>query len=588
MNSDNESLYTIPQKNIIGKLSPVIRFWRYIKSEKKDIWIIYTYALIVGLIGLSLPLGIQAVIQMISGGILYDTAILIIILVLLGVAITGSLQVMQIYMVEILQRRLFAKATFDFAYRLPKIQADELAGDYPPEVVNRFFDVVLLQKGISKLLIELTTAILQVFFGLLLLAIYHPSFIVFDIVFITAVYIVFRVTGKKGLETSLKESSYKYKIMAWLQDIARNTNTFKLSGDKSNLAQEKTDNYTVKYLTARKVHFKVLISQYINILFFKISIIAATLILGSLLVVEREINLGQFVATEIIIVLILSAIEKIIISVDTVYDAFTSVEKIAKISDFALEHSGNIKANEFETPKGFEINIKELSYNTPLLKNTLNNINLTIAAGSTIAIAGNNSYGIDALINVISGIYSHYDGIAEVNGIAIKDVDLKSYRGHIAMSLPNEGLFEGTILENIIVGNTAIPEIEAIKILQKLEAYDEISKLPDGMNYKINHGGIGLPKELSSKILIAKNILKKPKLWILHEHNYNEILLAFILFKDYLPKPTTIVISNNEQIHQRVQHIYLIDNGNIVVNGNYNDIKKNDKYNEVIKSIFNA
>jgi ABC-type bacteriocin/lantibiotic exporter with double-glycine peptidase domain len=578
----------IDNKSILEKINPVLRFWRYVKSEKKDIWIIYIYAIIVGLIGLSLPLGIQAVIQMISGGILYDTAIIIIILVLIGVAITGGLQIMQIYMVEILQRRLFAKATFDFAYRLPRIKADELIGSYPPEIVNRFFDVVLLQKGISKILIELTTAILQVFFGLLLLAIYHPSFIIFDIIFITLAYIVFRVTGKKGLETSLKESSYKYKMISWLQDIARNINTFKMNGSDSNLAQQKTDDYTVKYLKARKSHFKVLISQYINILFFKISIIAATLILGSLLVVEREINLGQFVATEIIIVLILSAIEKLIISVDTVYDAFTSAEKIAKITDYHLEVSGNIKTEDYITNAGYQITVKELCYRSMFSDTILKDVNLTIPAGSQVVLAGNNGFAIEALINIVSGIYTNYNGIVEVNNIAIKNVDLNNYRGLIAHSLPTDTFFEGTILENLVVGNTKIPEIEVVKTLSKLGIYEDIAKLPDGLYSKILPGGMGLPIELSSKIHLARNVLKKPRLWVVHEHLYNDLEIAKNLFKDILNSTSFLIISNNVLVHKKASVIYLLEGGKITASGNFDTLQNNETYKKIINPIHNA
>lgn len=588
MNTDEEKLKFVATSSTLQKLRPVIRFWRYIQSEKKDIGNIYVYALIVGLIGLSLPLGIQAVIQMISGGILYDTALLVIILVLLGVAITGALQVMQIYMVEILQRRLFAKATYEFAYRLPKIKADELAGSYPPEVVNRFFDVILLQKGISKILIDLTAAVLQVFFGLVLLAFYHPTFILFDIVFLTAAFVVFKFTGKRGLDTSLKESSYKYKMISWLQEIARNLNTFKTSGTQSNFAINKTDEYTVKYLKARKSHFKVLLTQYINILFFKISIIAATLFLGSLLVVDRQINLGQFVATEIIIVLILGAIEKIIISVDTVYDAFTSAEKIAKISDFEFEQSGTIPLSDYSTGGAFALTLKDVKYMDYTGEPILSGINLQVPAGSTVAIAGKNGYATNALLNIISGIYLNYNGIAEVNGVALKNIDISLYRSVVARSFLTDGLFEATIFENITVGNLDITEIEVVNTLVTLGVYEKLSLLPNGIHTKILPGGIGLPEEISTKICIARNVLKNPKLWLVHEHLYNDVEEALGLFKSRFSNTTIIVVGNNPQLHKKAGIVYLVGNGTIVAHGNYVDIQHNEMYKTITQNSSNA
>lgn len=569
-------LFDDTEKSTYQKLSPVIRFWRYIQSEKKHIWHIYIYAVIVGLIGLSLPLGIQAVIQMISGGILYDTALLIIILVLIGVAITGALQVMQIYMVEILQRRLFAKATFEFSHRLPRIKADELVGSYAPEVVNRFFDVVILQKGISKILIDLTSAVLQVLFGLILLAFYHPSFIMFDLVFITAAFIVFRFTGKKGLETSIKESSYKYKMAAWLQEIARNQKGFKMSGSNSNFVTEKTDEYTVKYLTARKTHFKVLVTQYINILVFKISIIAATLFLGSLLVVDRQINLGQFVATELIIVLILGAIEKIIISVDTVYDSFTATDKISKISDYNFEKEGNIEAADYITDKGITIEFKKVGY-----KKILTATNLTIAPGSTVVLAGQNSYATEAVLNIICGIYQDYTGLAEINGISIKELALAGYRKNIAHNLAGDCLFEGSILENITMGGTDVAEIEVVKTLTALGVYDTVALMPQGIHTKLLPGGIGLPDELAIKVAMARSILRKPKLWIVDEQHFAHAQACRKLVGGALTQATMLVLSNNATTHAVADNIYLFNNGSLIAEGTAAALQNNELYKKI-------
>ncbi|UPT67069.1 MAG: ABC transporter ATP-binding protein/permease [Sphingobacteriales bacterium JAD_PAG50586_3] len=528
-------------------------------------------------------MGIQAVIQMISGGILFDTAVIIIFLVLLGVAATGALQVMQIYMVEILQRRLFAKASFEFAYRLPKIKTDNLASSYAPEVVNRFFDVIILQKGVSKILVDLTTVILQVFFGLLLLAFYHYSFIVFDVVLITVAFLVFKYTGKKGLESSIRESSYKYKMVSWLQEIGRNLPTFKMAGTKSNIVLEKTDTFTSKYLTSRKVHFRVLLTQYINILFFKLSIIAATLILGSFLIVDRQINLGQFVAIEIVIVSILSAVEKIIISVDTVYDTFTAVEKIAKISDYPLEASGNIVADDYTTSDGFTVTLKEVSYTSVLGTPILHNVSITLPAGKVVALAGKNSYAKDAIINIISGIYQNYTGLAEINGISIKNLEVDSLRGKVAHNFSNCTLFEGTILDNITLGNIDIKEIDVIDMLTKLGVYEYISKMPYNLQTKIQPGGLGLPTEVSEKVCLSKNLIRKPKLWVVDSYSYKSVTQALKLYEKQIPTPTILVVGNNTEIHKVAHSVYVVDNGAIILHGPYNTIENNSLYQYLIE-----
>ena len=169
-------------ENLIN--TPLKRFFGLLKSEKKEIYAIYFYAVLNGLVSLSLPLGIQAILNFILGGRLTTSWVILVIIVALGVIFGGFLQVSQLYLSEKLQQRVFSNSAIEFAYRLPRLKMESLRGKYAPELVNRFFDTINLQKGLSKLLIDFSTASLQVFFGLILLAIYHPFFIIFSFIFI--------------------------------------------------------------------------------------------------------------------------------------------------------------------------------------------------------------------------------------------------------------------------------------------------------------------------------------------------------------------------------------------------------------------
>ena len=156
-----------------------------------------------GLISLTLPLGIQATVSLVSGGVVFSSIYLLIALVIIGVLATGGLQVMQITLVEYLQRRVFTKAAFEFAFRVPRIKAEALLNYYPPELMNRFFDVLTIQKGLPKLLIDLSSGIIQILFGLILLSFYHPFFVFFSLILIGMLSLIFYTTGPKGLQSSI-------------------------------------------------------------------------------------------------------------------------------------------------------------------------------------------------------------------------------------------------------------------------------------------------------------------------------------------------------------------------------------------------
>ena len=222
-------------------MSPVRRFFRLLSTERKDILYILFYSIVVGLIGLILPVGIQNTVELISGGVFFSSVYLLIAAVILGVLFTGILQIIQIGLVEHLQRRVFTKAAIEFAFRIPRIRMESILNNYAPELVNRFFDVITLQKGLPKMLIDLSSAAIQIFFGLILLSLYHPFFVFFSVILVFVLFLIFWLTGANGLTSSINESKYKYKVVQWLEELARSINSFKLAGN-TDLPIRRTDN----------------------------------------------------------------------------------------------------------------------------------------------------------------------------------------------------------------------------------------------------------------------------------------------------------------------------------------------------------
>ena len=267
-------------KNILSAWQRLIGL---LKLDKRDILQVFYYAIFAGVVNLSLPLGIQAIINLIQGAQVSTSWIILVILVTLAVAFTGILQLMQIRIIENVQQKIFTRSAFEFAYRFPKIKMNQLLNFYPPELANRFFDTLNVQKGLSKILIDFPAALLQIILGLLLLSFYHPFFIIYGILLLLLIYIVFKFTAQRGLETSLDESQSKYKVAHWIQEVARSIVSFKLSG-KTTLAMNKTDVLVSDYLEARESHFKILVIQFIQMIGFKVLVTLGLLLIGGILV----------------------------------------------------------------------------------------------------------------------------------------------------------------------------------------------------------------------------------------------------------------------------------------------------------------
>ena len=323
--------------------SPLQRLISLLKLDRRDISQVFFYAIFAGLVSMSLPLGIQAIINLIQSGRVSVSWIVLVIIVIIGVALAGVLSLMQLRITENLQQKIFVRSSFEFGYRLPKIKFEELYNQYPPELANRFFDTITIQKGVSKLLIDFSTALLQIIFGIILLSLYHSFFIFFGILLLILLYIIFKFSYNSGVSTSLKESEYKYKVASWLQEIGRNNFSFR---KKSNFefALSKNDKLVSQYLNSREKHFGVIKRQFIQLIAFKIIITAGLLFIGGYLVLNQKMNIGQFVAAEIIILLVINSVEKIIVGLETLYDVLTAVEKIGQVSDLQIEVSSALKS----------------------------------------------------------------------------------------------------------------------------------------------------------------------------------------------------------------------------------------------------
>tara|TARA_R110001606_G_scaffold1635_4_gene6026 strand:+ start:6045 stop:7712 length:1668 start_codon:yes stop_codon:yes gene_type:complete len=496
------------------QLTPWKRFIGLLKLEVKDILQLLYYAAFGGIVALSLPLGIQAIINLIQGAQMSTSWVVLVILVTIGVLFSGALQLMQLRIIETIQQRIFTRASFELSYRFPKIKMNELRNYYPPELANRFFDTLTIQKGLSKILIDVPTALLQILFALILLSFYHPFFIIFGILLLLLIYIVFKFTAQKGLETSLVESKNKYKVAHWIQEIARTVVSFKLSGN-TNLAMQKNDILVDNYLKARENHFKILIIQFTQMIGFKVIVTASLLLIGGALVLNQEMNIGQFVAAEIIILLVIASVEKLIVGLESFYDVLTSIEKIGQVVDKELEQQ---KGERPLFKDGLIVELDDVSYNVEEReKQIIKNISFSIKPSSRILVIGESGAGKSSLLRLIAGIIQPTSGNIYINNLSLNSLHLNHYRSQLGLSLSEETPFEGTIRENLIFGNKSINDDIIYNALNVVGLNQFLKEQPNGLETIIYPEGKQMSYTIAKKIILARAIIKQPKVVILED-----------------------------------------------------------------------
>ena len=538
------------------------RFWLLLKPDRKEIYQVYVYALFKGLIVLSLPLGIQTIINLIQGGSVSTSWIVLSILIALGVFLNGYIQLMQMRIMENIQQHIFTRTAFNFTRRIPQIRLEELHDHYAPELMNRFFEILSIQKSLSKIIVQFSTAILQIIFGLILLSFYHPFFIVFSVLLVFIVLLIIKYTSKLAMDSSIKESKFKYKVLAWLEELARAKDSFKVAGYTS-LPEQKTDDKVLHYIESREKHFGVLKIQYLLLLIFKIIVALGLLIVGGLLVINQQMNIGQFVAAEIIILLVIESAEKIILNLESVYDLFTSLEKLGEFDEFKLDDADTEKSVlTIDQSKPLDVELKNISFAYPNTSNQIiKEISFHFKAGRKHVIVGENGSGKSTLLHLISGLYKPANGIICFNDHPYESYHHQDLNAFIGSGLKEETLFEGTLMENITMGrkNISIQQIE--DTLQQLFLKDYVRSVPKGLFTSVEPLGRKLPRSVIQKLLLARAVVNNPLLLVI-ESNFDAIeinerkkIISYLFDKN---KNWTLIITSNDQ--------HIINEGEICLN----------------------
>lgn len=540
-------MYNTAKENLFHSIRSLFKI---LKLDKKDISSIYFFAILGGLISLSLPLGIQTIINFVTAGTLSTSIIVLIIIVVLGVFISGFVQVRQMQITEKVKQKIFTRYSLEFANKLPHLNIEKLDKYYLPELVNRYFDAPSLTKSLEKILLDVPAAVIQIVFGLILLSFYHPIFIGFGLFLITILVAIIKYTSPKGLDTSIKASDYKYAIASWLEEMARVIKSFKYS-KHTNLHLQKADSLVSGYLDARTAHFKILLTQFWSLITFKIVITAAMLIVGTILVINNQINVGQFIAADIVIIAIMNSVEKLVSSLDKVYDTLTSIQKLSKVIDSDVEMSGS---KELATVnKGVDIEFIDVNfgYNE---NEVLKNLSFKIKSGQMVCISGASGSGKSSVLRLLTGAFTNFTGAVLVDNLPIGNYSLKSLRSQTGILLSQQDIFNGTLHENLTMGNTEISVEDITKLSDKLNLRDFIKTYKEGFDAVLDVQGKKLNTNIRQEILLVRALVGKHRLLLLEnpftslETQEVEALMEYLVNEN---NTTTIITSDNEFVKSK-------------------------------------
>ncbi len=549
-------------------ITPMQRFWALLSPDRREIGYIYLYAVLIGFISLAGPLGVQAIINLIAGGDFNASLVVLAIAVTFAAAFVGVLKVMQKVVAETLQRRLFARAALEFAYRLPRIRLEALRDSYPPELVNRFFDTVNVQKGLPKILLDFSGGIMQILFGIILVTFYNSFFGLLGFLLVLAMLVMLWVLYKTSLSSSIDESKYKYAVASWLEDIARANNTFKLAGG-ARLSMTRTDDLVTGYLDSRSQHFRLLLWHYGGMILLQAITTASFLLLGGYLVIENQINIGQFVAAELVFLAIIANADKVIYTFETVYDTLTGVEKIATVTDLPLEDGGSLPFASVDTGEGIQVEITNLSFSYPRSGDlALDGISLDVPANQRLCLAGFNRSGRSTMVQLLAGLRLDFRGRLLYNDTPLANYALDTLRQAIGDFTPQEDIIAANLIDNISLGHPDVSLADIQWAIKLAGLQDWLAEQSDGYETILVAQGLDLPRSVRTRLLIARAVVRRPRLLVIggQLEQLEPELKRFIVGNLVDPQHlwTLVLASNDPEVAAMCHRVAVLKRGRLI------------------------
>ena len=492
---------------------PWQQYLRLLGPEAADLRTIVVYGAASAVLTLAVPLTVDALISNITFGTLL-TPLVVLVSILMGCLVMQAvLRALQAWIAEVIERRIFVRVVSDLSWRLPRVDIRSFDRRHGPEMVNRFFDTITLQKSSSKLFLTLTNIVLTTGVGLTVLSFYHPFLLGFAIALLVAITILLFVFGIGGVRTAVDESIAKYEVAAWLQELARNTTAFCTKGG-ADFAKQRAEHLVDEYITARRKHYRILFRQICSSFGLQILASTAVLAIGGWLVIDQQLTVGQLIASELIVTAVVSNITKLGSVLDSWYDVCAASDKLGHLIDLPLERQNGDALAPSEQGVALHMESVRCAIDPGTALAALHDLTLTVAAGERVALTGAAGGDSSLLLDVLFGLREPVSGHVTVDGLDLRQLRLDQTRDAFALVHGTE-IVDGTILDNLRFGRADVSPNAVRNALQEVALWDDVMSLPKGLETTLTTGGGPLTASQATRLMLARAILGEPRLLLL-------------------------------------------------------------------------
>jgi ABC-type bacteriocin/lantibiotic exporter with double-glycine peptidase domain len=544
-----------------GHPTPMQRLRSLLWLERDDLKVVFIYAIAAGLLSLATPVAVQALVNTVTFGTLLQPLLVLSILLMAALSFAALLRALNTQVVEVMQQRMFVRVALDASHRIPRVTPETFDRSYGPELVNRFFDVLTIQKTFSVFLLDGINLVLQALIGMLVLAFYHPMLLAFDVLLIAATAFIMLVLGQRGTQTAIEESKAKYAVAAWLEELARHPLSFR-SKEGAEHAEQQADVLARRYLSARRRHFGVVFRQVVGSLGLQVVASALLLGLGGWLVIQRQLTLGQLVAAELIVGAVLASFVKFGKHLENYYDLMAALDKLGHLVDLPLEEEGPHREPLPAGRDGLPVRLRDVTFLREGGNSPLRGLNLDLEPGAKVALVADSGGGKTTLADLLFALRTPTEGRVEVGGVDTRRVSLAALRSQVALVRGVEVL-EGSVLDNVRAGRTTVGPAEAKKALAAVGLLEPVMALPEGLDTPLGPTGSPLAYGHVVRLMVARALAGSPRLIVLDDvleglgAQGRQVVMDTLLAPD---APWTLVVLSDEEdeVVRRVKRRYML------------------------------
>lgn len=534
-------------------LPPVQRLRALFRRDRPDIWAVVVFSALNGILLLATPVAVQSFVNNVSFGAAFPSIVILAILLFVGLAMAAVVLAIQTWIVEILQRRVFVRLVADLSQRLPRLSWRVRDQYNSTDLVNRFFDVVTIQKSTSFLLLEGLGNALFVIVGLMVIAFYHPLLFAFGIALLVLALLIIFLPMRRGIRTAISESNAKYNVVSWLEEITRLPTTLRTAGSER-LCEDRSRAVAEGYVEARRAHYRVVFTQVISVLTVQVVGSTGILALGGWLVLEGQLTLGQLIAAELIVVTVVQSIAKLGKHAETFYDLVAAVDKVGKLIDLETEDPLDIDVplSPADTPP--ELELRNIRIDSVKSGPLASGFSTQIAPGSIVGLSGPHGLGKTSLLEAIFKLREAAAGTILYRGLNYNDISLSYLRAEVALVSQHE-VVDGSILDNIALRRPDVTVEDVHEALGKVGLLEKVRDLPNGLHTSVAPNQAPLSLGQWRQLAIARALVGKPRLLLvdhvldgLSKPIRNQIIAAL---HDGSSQWTVLLISDNPEVLQQ-------------------------------------